>query len=89
MALTGTVDILESVSGSISSDNNISGNLSKTENVSGSVSSAPGKVEKDYNELINKPQIESVELVGNKTMKQLGVDTLSVQDIEKILYLEG
>lgn len=42
----------------------------------------------DYNDLVNKPQIENVTLVGNKTMKQLGVDTLSVQDIEKILYLD-
>lgn len=42
----------------------------------------------DYNDLINKPQIESVTLIGNKTFKQLGIDTLSVQEIEKILYLD-
>lgn len=42
----------------------------------------------DYEDLVNKPQIENVTLVGNKTMKQLGVDTLSVQEIEQILYLD-
>lgn len=42
---------------------------------------------RDYEELLNKPKIESVELSGNKTFKQLGIETLSVQEIEKILYL--
>lgn len=43
----------------------------------------------DYEKHVyNRPSIEQVELVGNRTMKQLGVDTLSVQDIEKILYLD-
>ena len=41
----------------------------------------------DYNNLENKPKIEDVELKGNRTLKQIGVDTLSVQEIEKILYL--
>lgn len=89
MPYTGTVEVLESITGSISSEHTVSGSLSKTETISGSITSAPGIVEKDYNELINKPQIESVELIGNKTMKQLGVDTLSVQEVEKILYLGG
>lgn len=42
---------------------------------------------KDYEALNNKPRIESVELIGNRTFKQLGISTLSVQEIEKILYL--
>ena len=89
MPYAGTVEVLESITGSISSEHTVSGSLSKTETISGSITSAPGILEKDYNKLINKPQIESVELIGNKTMKQLGVDTLSVQEVEKILYLGG
>lgn len=42
----------------------------------------------DYERLGNKPSIEDIELVGNKTFKQLGMEALSVQDIEKILYLD-
>lgn len=42
----------------------------------------------DYETLPNKPRIEDIELRGNKTLQELGVDTLSVQDIEKILYAE-
>ena len=41
----------------------------------------------DYNLLSNKPSIEGVELQGDKTFPQLGMNTLSIQEIEKILYL--
>ena len=41
----------------------------------------------NYEELFNKPSIEGRTLLGDQTMRQLGVDTLSVQEIEKILYL--
>ena len=41
----------------------------------------------DYNELSNKPSIENVVLEGNKTFKQLGIEPMSVTEIEKILYL--
>ena len=42
----------------------------------------------DYNDLINKPSIEDITLEGNKTMEQLGVRTMTVQEIERILYLD-
>lgn len=42
----------------------------------------------NYDLLRNKPQIEGVTLEGDKSFKQLGMDTLSVQEIEKILYLD-
>lgn len=42
----------------------------------------------DYNELVNKPSIEDVTLEGNKTLNQLGVSTMTVQEIERILYLD-
>ena len=41
----------------------------------------------DYNLLSNKPSIEGVELRGDKTFPQLGMNPLSIQEIEKILYL--
>lgn len=40
---------------------------------------------KDYNELENKPQINTVELIGNKSLPEIGVDTISNTDIENLL----
>lgn len=39
----------------------------------------------DYNELYNKPQIESVELIGNKTFEDLGLDDMSNIEIYNIV----
>lgn len=36
---------------------------------------------KDYEELINKPSIESVELIGNKNFEDLGLEECSNDDI--------
>lgn len=42
----------------------------------------------DYENLINQPSIEDTVLKGNKTIDQIGVGTLTVQEIERILYLD-
>lgn len=39
----------------------------------------------NYNTLENKPQINSVELVGNKELDEIGVDTISNIELENIL----
>lgn len=39
----------------------------------------------DYNELINKPQINDVELKGNKSFKELGLSSMDAVDILAIL----
>ncbi len=36
----------------------------------------------NYNDLINKPKIESVELVGNKTLDEIGVRTMTENEID-------
>lgn len=36
----------------------------------------------NYNDLINKPRIESVELVGNKTLDEIGVRTMTENEID-------
>ena len=41
----------------------------------------------DYNRLLNKPSIEGHVLVGDSTIQQIGVGTISVTELEKILYL--
>ena len=40
-----------------------------------------GAVEKNYNELSNKPSIERVELIGNKNFSDLGLETMSNMEI--------
>lgn len=39
----------------------------------------------NYELLVNKPQIESVELLGNKTFNDLGLSSISNMRIEQIL----
>ena len=39
----------------------------------------------DYNDLMNKPSIEGVELVGDKTLEELGVEALTPQEIDELL----
>ena len=48
---------------------------------------APRSVEgtKDYEKLKNKPQIESVELIGNKTFPELGISPIDADDLIEIL----
>lgn len=40
---------------------------------------------RDYNKLFNKPQINSVELVGNKSLPEIGVESISNMELEEIL----
>lgn len=43
------------------------------------------RVSKNYEVLINKPQINSVELIGNKTFEELGLVELDGDDLIRIL----
>lgn len=61
------------------------GQLNAEGQMTGGLSVPKTSTTKDYNALANKPQIESVELVGNKSMSELGVETLSNSEIEAIL----
>lgn len=76
--LKGTVEIAGTIKGS----------LSPTREIKGSLTIPKGGGTTNYEELINKPSIEGHELIGDKSFKQLGMDTLSVQEIEKILYFD-
>ena len=42
---------------------------------------------RDYNDLLNKPSIEEVELKGNKTFEQLGLEPLDNSDLMGLLTL--
>ncbi len=42
----------------------------------------------DYNELINKPQIEGVELIGNMTLDQLNIQPKIAEKLEEAVAIE-
>lgn len=78
--LKGTVEIAGTIKGSLSPTREIKGSLTIPRGDGGNI---------DYEKrIINKPSIEGHELIGDKSFKQLGMDTLSVQEIEKILYFD-
>lgn len=80
MKLEATLSTTATLSGSLGSTQTLDGEL----NTPGVISTS------NYERLINKPQINNIELVGNKTGKQLGLqETLEMaeeKDIDDILY---
>lgn len=75
----------KNVNGDLSPLSNIDGNINGLSNIKGNMTYGLGYGTRDYNKLLNKPQIESVELVGNKTFSDLGLETLDAIDILSIL----
>ena len=43
----------------------------------------------DYSQLINKPSINNVELDGNKTLSDLGIESLSEDQVKTLIYNAG
>lgn len=43
-----------------------------------------GQGTNDYEQLVNKPQINEVTLIGNKNLPDIGVDRLTVVDISRL-----
>ena len=75
--------------GSINRSQNISGNIRDPSRVSGEVRMPEKEVVSmnDYNQLINKPQIEGITLEGNKTFEELTLISLTNAEIEQMLSL--
>ena len=62
-------------------DNTFYASLSAPGGLKASFGTYHGAVEKNYNELSNKPSIEQVELIGNKNFSDLGLETMSNMEI--------
>lgn len=77
--------IKKNIDGNISPLSNIDGDITGLSNLSGSVVYGNGNGTRDYNKLINKPQIESIELIGNKTFEELGLNAIDTMEILDIL----
>ena len=68
-----------SMSGSLSADNSMSGTLKMADRV----------VEKDYENLKNKPSINGVELVSDKSFEDLGDHVLTNFEILELMKNAG
>lgn len=59
--------------------------ISPAASLNGAVSVPENIVEKDYKKLQNKPSVNGVELAGNKTIEDLGEETLSNAEISSAI----
>ena len=85
MSNTGNISSSEHVTGAISGRRELNGKLSQGgSRLAGSVSKLNGA--SDYERLKNKPQIESVELIGNKSFEELGLEPITSDELIDILY---
>lgn len=66
-----------SLSGSLSGGGAVNGGLNVPKVIT--------VIDKDYNSLINKPKINGVELIGDKSFPDLGLESLSNIEIENLL----
>lgn len=77
------IDATLSISPDISADLTMDSDLDTNANV-GIIAYQSGTT--NYDILENKPRIENVVLSGNKTFTQLGLEPVTPQDIDKLLY---
>ena len=75
-----------SLSGNISTAK-ISGSLNGQTGMSGSLNMAERVYENDYEKLKNKPSINGVELIKNKSFEELGVSPMTNSEILEIIKL--
>ena len=59
------------------------GKISGEKQIKGSIN-IPKSID-NYNDLKNKPSIESIILKGNMTLKELGIDKISNKEIAEII----
>ena len=78
------------ICGTLTIDGDISSTLLIDDDIAASMSVGTVVIRdgtNDYNELENKPSIEDRTLEGNKTFEELGMRPMTVQEVERILYL--
>ena len=78
ISLSGNISVA-SVSGSLNTDTGMSGSLNMAEMV----------YENDYEKLVNKPKINGVELVQDKSFEELGDHVLTNFEILELMKNAG
>lgn len=85
--MNGALDIDGMLTGDLSLDTGtLSGKLSPTSDVKGNLTIPPVGPPKptSYEELVDLPSVNEVELIGNKTFEDLGDKTLTNVEIKQI-----
>ena len=77
------------LSGTLSRGMALSGNVSAAPPLSGDLQKSTTVVEKDYEKLKNKPSINGVELIANKSFEELGEHVLTNFEILELMKKAG
>ena len=75
---------MDRVNGKVVTKQNVNGKVNTKQSISGRVDMPSGGV-RDYNLMSNKPSIEEITLVGNKSMSDFGDRELSNLEIQDII----
>lgn len=78
----------EKIIGQITTTPNLQGNIQKETYLQGKLGYGSYELNKDYNKLANKPSIEGIELIDDKTFEDLGATGLTNLEIENLLNLQ-
>lgn len=68
----------EKLYGTLSAAESLAGSIGSSESLSGIMGIGGGSGSNDYNDLRNKPSINEVVLIGNKTLPQLDIQPTNV-----------
>lgn len=79
------IDNHGTLSGTLSGKPTLSGELSGRSALYGNLSVLPVGGTKNYEKLTNKPKIESVELIGDKSFEDLGVRDVTNMELQSML----
>lgn len=72
--LNSNITAREQLRGSIIGEENLSGKIDSEAPLKGKLNISGSSGTKDYEKLKNKPQINGVELIGNKSLEDLGIE---------------
>lgn len=72
---------MNNIDGVLTPKQNLTGTVEGVSNIDGNVSIPINAGTSDYNKLKNLPSVENIELRGNKTFSELGLEEVTNQDI--------
>ena len=80
-----TVEAVSQLGGTLTATQSLGGSLSSSGSLGARIGNVNFITDEDYEHLINKPSIEGVTLIGNKTFDELGMEELTNEEIEALL----
>lgn len=85
--INGIVHKEDTVSGKITDNGGMQGELEKEGVLVGEVGLPKCMCSNDYDDLVNKPSIEGVELMGDKSFEELNLQKITNTELENMLTL--